>query len=417
MISLFIFTSNIRGMNYGIGTYVSELTSGLLKYPDIRIYHVTYNSNHVREFAIHCSKNKVVSIHIPGPKNPIITESQILKYSARVVDFLAEIFEKTFNVVIQVNYPSSLSIVKEIKKRYKFPILSVIHSANWQFLTIGNKKKFINVWDNKEEYDKNTLKELLEEKELYELADKIVSVTGYMKKFISDYYKIDPNKASVIQNGMDFSKFKILGKSEKSILKKQLGFKPVDRIVVFAGRLDNGKGLHFLLMAFNEVFTKDKNVKLVIIGEESGTESIRQFLSYLKDSWHNVTFTGFLRHSDVLKFYQIADVGIIPSIYDHCPYAAIEMAAHNIPLIISDTEGLNEMFSEEQAVYLRPFCETDGSISFGNMETADTILALIGDKKKRNKMGKNYGRLIKTKFSGERMAKEMHDILESLFIP
>ena len=246
------------------------------------------------------------------------------------------------------------------------------------------------------------------------MADKIVSVTGYMKKFISDYYKIDPNKASVIHNGMDFSKFKILGESEKSILKKQLGFKPADRIVVFAGRLDNGKGLHFLLMAFNEVFIKDKNVKLIIIGEDSGTESIRQFLSYLKDSWHNVTFTGFLSHTDVLKFYQIADVGIIPSIYDHCPYAAIEMAAHNIPLIISDTDGLNEMFSEEQAVYLRPVCETDGSISFGNMEMADAILALIRDKKKRNKMGKNYPGLINTKFSGERMAKEMHEVLESL---
>lgn len=416
MISLFIFTSNIRGMNYGIGTYVSELTSGLLQHPDIRIFHVIYNSNHVREFSIHCNKDKVVSIYIPSPRNPILTETQVLKYSVRVVDFLAEIFEKTSNVVIQVNYPSSLSIVKEIKKRYKFPILSVIHSANWQFLTIGNKKKFIDVWDNKEEYDYNTLKELLEEKELYELADKIVSVTRYMKKFISDYYKIYPNKISVIHNGLDLSRFKMHGKSEKSILKKQLGFKSGDKIVVFVGRLDKGKGLHFLLMAFNEIFKKDKNVKLIIIGEDSGTESIRQFLSYLKDSWHNVTFTGFLRQIDVLKFYQIADTGIIPSIYDHCPYAAIEMAAYNIPLIISDTEGLNEMFSEEQAVYLRPVYEADGSISFDTLEMADTILALIENKKKRNKMVKNYPELINTKFSGERMAKEMYDILESLFI-
>jgi len=47
---------------------------------------------------------------------------------------------------------------------------------------------------------------------------------------------------------------------------------------------------------------------------------------------------------------------------------------------------------------------------------ADAILALIRDKKKRNKMVKNYQGLINTKFSGERMAKEMHDILESLFI-
>lgn len=401
-------------MNYGIGTYVSELTTELLKYPDLKIYHISYNSGKVKEFTIFRSRNKIVNIHIPGPKILINNEFQIGKYAARIVDLMEGVFEKSTNVVIQVNYPSSLSIVKEVKKRFNFPVLSVIHSANWQFLTIGNKQKFIEVWNNREQYDKNTLKELVEEEELYEAADKIVSVTDYMKKFIIDYYAIDPGKVSVIRNGIDYSKFEIPTRAEKRNLKQQLGFGFADKIVLFTGRLDNGKGLQQLLQAFNEVFVKDKNIKLVIIGEDSGTESIRQFLSCLKDSWHNVTFTGFLSQADLIKFYQIADVGILPSLFDHCPYAAIEMVAHNIPLIISDTEGLNEMFDKGQAFYLKPVVDVNGNISFDKLEMANAIITMHNDAKKRNRIVKNYPGLIKRKFSGSGMGNEMYKVLASM---
>ena len=401
-------------MNYGIGTYISELTRELLKHNDLNIFLVSYNSCNVKELTIYTSSNAFVNIYVPRPINLIDNEIQTVKYAARIVDLLNGVFEKSTNVVIQVNFPSSLSIVKEIKRRFNFPVLSVIHSANWQFLTIGNKQKFIEVWERRELYDKNSLKELNEEMELYEVADKIVSVTDYMKKFVVDYYSIDSSKVSVIRNGMDCSEFSIPTKIGKKTLKEQLGFGSTDKIVLYVGRLDNGKGLQQLLEAFNEVFIKDKSIKLVIIGEDSGSESIKQFLSCLKDSWCNVTFTGFLVHADVVKFYQIADAGILPSLYDHCPYVALEMAAHDIPLIISDTEGLNEMFDQEQAFYIEPVVDVRGRITFDKFETANAIITMLNDAKKRHKLVRHYPGLIKTKFSGSRMGNEMYKVLKNL---
>lgn len=414
MITLFVFVSSVRGMNYGIGTYVSELTEELVKYKDIKIFLVFFNSTKVKEISYIKKSDNLINIYFPFSHFTNGTEQHKIKYSARIVDYLSTIIELSQNVVFQVNYSSSLPIAKEIKKRYTYPVLAVIHSANWQFLTNGNKQKFIRIWEDRGLVDDSKFRELHEEKELYELADHIVSVTDYMKNHIINFMKLDPIKISVIRNGLDFSKLEISGVKEREKIKKQLGFRLTDKIILFVGRLDQGKGLHFLLQSFNLVFIENKNVKLVIIGEDSGNESIRMYLSYLKNSWSNVIFTGFLSRPDLKNFYQIADIGIIPSIYDHCPYSALEMAGYGIPLIISDTEGLNEMFNKEEAFYLSPVIDLNGSISFDKFEIASSILTLLNDVRKRKKMQYNYPEMIKCKFSGSRMGTEMNKTLKNL---
>lgn len=414
MISLFVFTSNMRGMNYGVGTYISQLTSSLLKHPEIRIFHVNYYSDKYKEFTTFKGKSGIYKIFIPCPKLINSDEKYTAKYSARVIDLITGIIRNSQNVIFQVNYPTALPFVKEIKRRFNHPVLSVIHSANWQFLAIGNKQKFINVWKNRQEYDFNDLRELLQEKELYELVDKIVSVTAYMKRFVSEYYNIEENKIIVIPNGIDNSLFVIPDRVEKIKMKEQLGFRANEKILLFSGRLDNGKGLHLLLQAFNEVFKRNKNVRLVIMGEDSGMEKISEFLTYCKDSWSMVSFTGFLKHEDVLKFYQIADIGVIPSLYDHCPYVVMEMMSYNIPLIISNTEGLNEMLTDKQAVYLEPIYDDKRNISFNISEMANAILSLVEDEQKMNQIIDDYKELINTKFSINQMAGEMYKILKSL---
>lgn len=414
MISLFIFSSSVRGINYGLGTYISELTNELLKFRDIKIYHIYYNSPKVKEISLSVKSDNLTTIYFPFSGFSTGSQLHKIKYSSRIVEYLSPIMKESQNVIIQVNYSSSLPIIKEIKKRFPFPVLRVIHSANWQFFTNGNKQKFQNDWNDRGLNHVDYFEELYEENELYELADHIVSVTDYMKSYIIDFLKLDPKKISVIRNGLDFSKFKIPAVKDRYLIKKQLGFRQTDKIILFVGRLDQGKGLKFLLHAFNLVFIENKNIKLIIIGEDSGNESIRMYLSQLKKSWSNVIFTGFLSRSDLKNFYQIADIGIIPSIYDHCPYTALEMAGYGIPLIISDTEGLNEMFNEEEAIYLNPITDEDGNISFDKLEISNAILTLLNDAKKRKKIQNKYSELIKSKFSGTRMGNEMYSVFRKM---
>ena len=58
-ISLFIFRSNARGMQYGIGTYLHELIEALLKYSDLEIFLVSYKTADIKELSIQNNNGEV----------------------------------------------------------------------------------------------------------------------------------------------------------------------------------------------------------------------------------------------------------------------------------------------------------------------------------------------------------------------
>ena len=50
----------------------------------------------------------------------------------------------------------------------------------------------------------------------------------------------------------------------------------------------------------------------------------------------------------LFEFYQIADVGVMPSFHEQCSYVAIEMMMMGVPLITSDSTGLKEMQANKE---------------------------------------------------------------------
>jgi glycosyltransferase len=414
MISLFILKPNIRGTQYGIGTYLIQLTNALLKVEDINIFIINYQSDIYKEYKVVSTSPKLIEIFIPTPIIKIRDEKQTMRYATQVVKFLTPYLSTDTDAIFQVNYPDALPIVKQLKSRFSSKIISVIHSAQWHFMFHGNKQKFLENWSDTSGTYEGMHKWSEEEKELYELSDKIVSVTEYMRNFLIKYYCIPSEKIKVICNGIDNTCFQILDKGQKIALKQSLGFDKDEKIVLFSGRIDASKGLYFLLDGFKEIVKRHSNIRLVIIGGDSSTDTISQFLSHCENIWSKVTFTGFLEYEKCMKFYMIADIGILPSIYDHCPYVAIEMIGHNIPLIISNTEGLNEILTENQSIYLTPHVDDSGNLTYDRIEIANAIFSILNDEQKAKQIAKDYPELMRTRFSSQRMAKEMYSVFEKM---
>lgn len=397
-----------------MGTYVKNLTIGLLNTKEVIIFIVNYHSENYKEYTVETKSKKLVQIFIPSPKVIDIELKDEAKYVSKVVDLITYQINSSKSVVFLVNSPFSLPLVRQLKTKFNIPIISVVHSAIWQIVFNGNKKKFLEMWNHPEKFSPRTINLFNDEKEFYELSDKIVSVTNYMKHFIKSYYGLPENKILVVRNGIDVSKIKSSTPKEKYKLKKQLGFGPEERIILFLGRLDAIKGIYYLLDSFNRVSKRNKNVRLVIIGEDTGVERISNYLSHCTNMWSRITFTGFLEHKVVEKFYKIAEIGVLPSVYDHCPYVAIEMMAHGIPLIISATDGLNEILSEDQSIYIKPLINNVGSISFDPNEIADAILLLLKNNKKCHSIIKDYHGLIEKEFALEKMANLMLSLMQNI---
>lgn len=413
MVSLIIFKSNSRGMRYGIGTYINHLINSLLKYNDICIILVNFHSDKFKEFNITKDLKKYKEINIPSPKLFSLLSLGTEKYAARIVDLLTPYINNSEGIIFQINHVDALPIAKILKTKYEYPVISIVHSAQWQFIFNGNKQKFEQSWDSN--IQNPHMKPIEEEKELYCLSNLIISVTDYMKEFLIKYYCIPEEKIIVIHNGIDDSIFHLPSVKEKLKIKNSLGFKKDEKIILFSGRLDQSKGLYFLIDAFREVVKIYSNIRLVLVGEDSGPDKITQYLNHCSNIWGKVTFTGFITYEQILKFYQIADIGIIPSIYDHGTYVALEMIGHNVPLIVSNTEGFDEFLSTEQCIYLNQIFDKEGDIGFEVNDIVNAILALIHDAKMSKKITYDYQSMIANRLSSKRMAAEYYSLFKSLY--
>ncbi len=409
MISLFIFKSNARGMQYGIGTYLDELTHALAGFSDIEIYIISYQSSDTKEFSVKEKSEKTYEIKIPGPyfyNNQ--SNSNDKKYAASVVRFLSGIILKKEHVVFQFNYIDDLPIILGLKDQYNFPVLSVVHFAQFQQIFEGKIMKIAGL--NLDKPTDNIEFTLSQEREMYRQSDHIVSVTGYMKEFLINEYGIKPDKISVIKNGLNQKNNDQVSKEEKAEIKRRYGFGEHEIILLFSGRIDPCKGINYLMEAFEQACRKNNSLRLVMLGQGS----IQDCQKKIQSCFGKVTYTGFLPGETVTQFYKIADIGISPSVYDHCPYSVLEMMANRIPLIMTRINGLDELLSDDECIFINPVISSEGDITFSIEEMTDSILSLAADKERRTRLAAKSYRSYEIRFTAAGMAEAMHKLFYSL---
>lgn len=409
MITLFIFKSSSRGTQYGIGTYIRELTSSLQNHGNINIFQVAYKNSECNELKIIKESERLTSILIPGTISfsPKIADPEI-KYASSVVHILSDFIPQNEQVIFQLNYFEELCIAKALKQRYSYPIVCVVHLAQYQQLFNGNKNKLIglNIYKPLTQAECTLNKEM----EFYSAADHIISVTGYMKEFLISFYNIEPSKISIIPNGLDLKTDSACNEKDKLRLRGLFGFRKEDYIILYVGRIDACKGLSFLAQAFQLACRKRKDMKLVVIGQGSFDELQSKF----NTDFGRVVLTGFLKKEIVEQFYCIADLGVVPSIFDHCPYTVLEMIANRVPLIMSRIDGLDEILNDNQCLFVDPQVDVEGNVTIPAETLSDKIIQIIENKKLGEKISQSSFSQLTEKHLASLMANKMVNLYKSL---
>ncbi len=404
-ISLFIFRSNARGMQYGIGTYLHELIEALLKYSDLEIFLVSYKTADIKELSIQKTMERFSEIKIPGPLIPIKQNNSFeKKYACTVVKNLSGLIPKKGQVIFQFNYIDDFNVIQEIKEHYYYPLISIVHFTQWQQIYEGNNKKLTGL--NLDKPANNIEFTLSQERDMYRQSDHVVSVTRYMKEFLIKEYGIQPDKISVIKNGLNHVNYDLATEEEKAEIKRRFGFGENEIIILFSGRIDPCKGIIFLMEAFERACKRNNDLRLVLLGQGNIPDCQKMTQSF----FGKVTYTGFLPKKTVSSFYKIADIGISPSVYDHCPYSVLEMMANRIPLIMSRINGLDELLTDNQCLFINPVISNEGDITFNIEELSQAILTMARDKDLRTRLAENSYRSFIRKFTGSKMADEMHKL-------
>jgi glycosyltransferase involved in cell wall biosynthesis len=145
-------------------------------------------------------------------------------------------------------------------------------------------------------------------------------------------------------NGIDLEYFKSTDKilQEAKKIKDDLQIKNNDFLYVFVGRIVGDKGLNELIQSFCSINKINKSVKLILVGPFEGFQDpIKMDTKKLIDSNDSIFHVGYQK--DVRPYLAASDVFVFPSYREGVPNSVIQACAMDLPCIVTDINGCNEI--------------------------------------------------------------------------
>jgi len=178
-------------------------------------------------------------------------------------------------------------------------------------------------------------------------ADRVVACSVYMREQIADIFGVPEARIEVIPNGIDPGDLQPQPHTELRRLRGEFAG-PDERLVLLIGRLVYEKGFQLALEAMPEVIQRAPGTRFLVAGSGTHEEELRAQARELGLLEHG-TFLGWIGDDVLHSLYRIADVCVVPSIYEPFGLVALEAMASGCPCIVADTGGLREVVPDDAA--------------------------------------------------------------------
>ncbi len=240
---------------------------------------------------------------------------------------------------------------------------------------------------------------MLSFKIMCENADALVCVSQAVADEVVYYYDVDPEKVSVVHNGVDTN---IFYPRKVEPLREKYN---VDFVLLYVGTFQPRKGLKYLLAALKEL-SKKYRVKLVVIGKDG---YYRNYLKYMISKYlvqSVVELLGSVPFFDMPRYLSSADLFVLPSLSEGLPKVLLEAMACGMPSVSSSVSGVPEVIEHCKTGLLVPAADSNsltGTISYAldNMKS----MRLLG------RRGMNH---VIRNFSWRNAARRCYEVYETV---
>ena len=204
-----------------------------------------------------------------------------------------------------------------------------------------NFKQVIWTADNKTMLKNLSCFNFLRKKTLLSLVDGVSVYTEDVKEIMTAKFKLQsdfigcfPNLQNELNLNRDLSKNKT---AVPSLIKYLL----TQHVILYVGRLVKVKNVNHLIKAFKLAELNGLNAKLIIIGDGILKE---KFIDICKKN-DNIIMTGKLEGQELNIFYKVADLFVLPSLYE--PFGAVvnESLIFGTPVFCSNKAGAKNLIS------------------------------------------------------------------------
>ncbi|MFA9270919.1 MAG: glycosyltransferase family 4 protein [Baekduiaceae bacterium] len=187
------------------------------------------------------------------------------------------------------------------------------------------------------------------EKWMVHRADRVITCSHYMQGHVADIFGIEEARVTVIPNGID--PLDLQPVDDLATLRANFA-KPDERLVILVGRLVYEKGFQLALEALVPIVRDLQDVRFLVAGSGTHEAELRAQATELGLDDHG-TFLGWIGDDVLHSLYRIADLCVIPSLYEPFGLVALEAMASGCPCIVADTGGLREVVPPGERVGLR----------------------------------------------------------------
>lgn len=161
-----------------------------------------------------------------------------------------------------------------------------------------------------------------------------------------------------------------------------------EKIVVTAARFSNDKRLDILLGAIPYIVKEIPQSRFIIAGAGNEAQALKQ-LAFDLGIQSIVSFPGWVK--DIEKFMVEADVFVMTSVREGCPFALLEALSFAKPVVAFDVPGVKEIIvNEENGVLVDPF---------DSLKFASAVIKVCQNAEYAMRLGKNGRATVQKKFS------------------
>jgi glycogen(starch) synthase len=184
-------------------------------------------------------------------------------------------------------------------------------------------------------------------------ADAVIVCSHYMRGHVADVFGLREEAVTVIPNGID--PLDLHPVDDLDALRARFAA-PNEKLVLLVGRLVYEKGFQLALDALGGpegvIERLGGGVRFLVAGSGTHDAELRAQAEALGLSGSG-TFMGWIGDDVLHSLYRIADLTVVPSIYEPFGLVALEAMASGCPCIVADTGGLREVVPPDVGLRFR----------------------------------------------------------------